>query len=272
MIINYFNYTHIITLFPAALFIAVCYFSLRNRSAFAKETAMYILMGFNLTQHFFKFLIWPHLYGSGFGLINTAYNVCAILIISSPFVFVSKSNLLKQYITYVGTIGATVTLIVPYWFIGSTILTWEYARFWTCHTLLVATSLLPALWGLVEFDYRDGWKFGLVFLTMLTLILANNTVFLLVLGNATKDTLYDALLSNNALWMMGPGGGVEGFRLIFEALSPSFLLETETHPYIPVLWYAIPMYAMITVIGYPLGFLTDRKRLLGNTQTLIKVN
>lgn len=269
MILYYFNYVHIITLLLAALFIAVFYFALRNRSLFAKEIALYILMGFNVTQHFYKSLFWPHLWGTGFGIINTAYNVCAILILSTPFVFVGKNNLLKQFTCYVGTIGPVLTLIVPYWFIGSTILQWEYLRAWTCHTLLIATSLLPAMWGLIKFDYRDGWKFGFVFLAMLSFILTNDVMFLLAFGNATTETLYSALLSQNPLWMISPKGtGIA--KLIFEALSPKIFLETETHPHIPILWYAIPMYVMVTIIGYALGFVTDRKRLLGSTKTPIK--
>lgn len=254
--INYFNYVHLVTLIAAAGFVAAIYFPLRNRSIFAKEVALFSLMILNLTQHLFKSFFWPHLWGSGFGIINTAYNVCAILIISSPFVLLSGNNLLKQFVAYVGTIGPAVTLMVPYWFVGQTVFTWEFARFWTCHTLLVATSLLPALWGMVKFNRRDGWKFGLVFIAMLTLILANDAVFLLVLGQATTETLYSELSARNPLWTMGPFGGIESLKYAFEVLSPGFLRE----PYIPVLWYAIPLYLYITAIAYLLGRITDRRR------------
>lgn len=259
MIIYYFNYVYILTLLAAAALIAALYFSLRNRSALAKEIALSVLMGLNITQHFFKFFFWPHMWGAGFGLVNTAYNVCAILIIASPFVFVSKNDVLKQFITYVGTIGPGLTLCIPYWFIGNTILDWEFLRFWTCHTLLVATSLLPALWGIVKFKYRDGWKFGFVFLAMQLLILLNDTVFLLVLGGATKETLYEALLAQNPLMIIAPSEGAQSFKIFFEILSPHFLLETKTHPYIPILWYAIPMYLYISLAGYILGCAIDRR-------------
>ena len=270
MTLNYFNYAHFLTILAAAGFIAIFYFTLKNRSSSAKEMAVYILMGINLTQHFYKSFFWPHVWGSGFGIINTAYNVCAILIISSPLIFVSRSPVLKQYIAYVGTIGPAVSMLVPYWFIGSTMLQWEYLRFWTCHTLLLATSLLPALWGMVKFNFRDGWKFGFVFLAMLSLILLNDTVFLLILGAATKKTLYDTLLAYNPLWTMAPQGGIEQFKAVFEALSLPFLLETESHPYIPILWYAIPMYLLITLAGYILGAITDRKRVFGQSRHMIE--
>lgn len=269
MIIYYFNYVHILTLVAAALLVAGLYFALRNRSAFTKEVALYIIMGFNITQHFYKSLVWPHLWGTGFGLINTAYNVCAILIIVTPFVYVSKNCLLKQFVCYVGTIGPVLTLAFPYWFIGSTILKWEYWRSWTCHTLLIATSLLPATWGMIKFNWRDGWKFGLIFLAMLSFILSNDVMFLLTFGEATTQTLYDALLARDPLWMVSPNGaGIA--KQIFEALSPDIFLETEVHPHIPILWYAVPMYAMVTIIGYTLGFILDRKRFWGSPKRLIK--
>ena len=271
MVLKYFNYTHIITLLAAAAFIAVIYFALRNRTVFAKEIALYIMMTFNITQHFFKFLLWPHLWGMNFGIINTAYNVCAILIIATPFVYVGNNSLLKQFVAYIGTIGPLVTLCAPYWFNGVNILkSWEFLRFWTCHTVLVATSLLPAMWGLVKFNYRDGWKFGLLFLLMLSLILTNDVAFLLAFGNATTETLYNALLAQNPLWIMSPKGGMEGLKSVFEALSPKLFLETETHPYIPILWYAIPMYLFITILGYVLGGILDRKRLVGERKSMLK--
>lgn len=259
MTIKYFNYTHLITLLSAGALVGALYFSLRRRSAVAKEIALYILMGLNLTQHLFKFLVWPHLWGTGFGLADTAYNVCAILIIASPFVFVTKSSLFKQFITYAGTIGPSLALLFPYWYIGKTVLTWDFARFWTCHTLLVATSILPALWGMVKFNCRDGWKFGLVFLAMLSLILVNNTVFSLALGLTAKHTLYEVLLAQNPLMMMAPTAGAEKIKILFELFSPPFLLETDNHPYIPILWYAVPVYLYCTALGYILGCAIDRR-------------
>lgn len=259
MIIEYFNYTHILSLILAATLVAALYFPLRKRSTLAKEFALFILMGLNITQHFFKFFVWPHLWGTGFALSNTAYNVCAILIIASPFIFVSRSSLLKQYIAYVGTIGPALALLIPYWYIGKTILTWDFLRFWVCHALLVTTSLLPALWGMIKFNYRDGWKFGLIFLAMLALILVNDTVFLLALGRATKETLYEALLAQNPLMIMAPAEKGARFKIFFEIFSPHFLLETDTHPYIPIIWYAIPVYLYMTLIGYILGCAIDRR-------------
>lgn len=267
MILNYFNLTHILTLFVAAGLIAAVYFALRNRTVFAKEIAVLVLMGLNLTQHFFKFFLWPHMWGTDFDIVNTAYNVCAILIIASPVVYLSKSNLLKQFVAYVGTIGPAVTLLVPYWYIGSTILAWDYLRSWTCHTLLLATSSLPALWGLVKFNFRDGWKFGFVFLAMLALILLNDAVFMLVLGQATKETLYDTLVARNPLWTMGPSGPFESLGRIFEAFTPKIFLD----PYVPILWYAIPMYLMVTIVAYALGGVLDRTPQSDSVPTLKKI-
>ena len=268
MILKYFNHTYFLTLLASAGFVAAFYFPLRKRSLFAKKVALFSLMGFNLFQHFFKFLVWPHLWGTGFSLINTAYNVCAFMIIISPFVFLSKSSLLKQFVAYIGTIGAALALIVPYWFIGSTILTWEYLRSWTCHTILVATSLLPALWGMVKFNYRDGWKFGLVFLLMLALILANDVVFLLAFGGASTETLYSTLLAQNPLWIMAPSDAFESVGKVLAIFTPSIFLQTETHPYTPILWYALPMYLFITLVAYILGGVFDRKNLISDFRAL----
>ena len=47
---------------------------------------------------------------------------------------------------------------------------------------------------------------------------------------------------------------------IISALSPNiFIGNAEGNVYIPILWYAIPMYIFITVLAFAIGALLDRE-------------
>lgn len=249
MILQYFNYAYFLVLLGTfGLFFAI-WFPLRNRSLYAKQVAIAVVVAANVSQHLFKFCVWPHMFGQSFGLVETAYNVCAFLILLSPIAHFGKSGILKQFISYVGTVAGLIALFVPYWFIGKNILSWDFARSWTCHTLLFVSSLLPAAWRMVKFRLADGWKMGFVFLLMLTLVFANNAIFMVAFGDSTQETVFRDLFQQNAFWMMGPPSAFEGVGKVLVQLCPSFF-RLPDGGFIPILWYAIPMYSGITALIY----------------------
>ena len=176
MKLNFLSPAYFICIGAELLFIAGCFFLLRKRRPAIQKLALLILMLLNIGQHLAKSIVWPHLWGTGFSLINTAYNVCAFLILLSPFALLSKSQGLKDFMTYVGTCGPLLAITVPYWFTGQDLLQWEVARFYVCHDLLIATSVLPALLGLHRPSYKSFWKIPLLFFLMLILILFNDAV------------------------------------------------------------------------------------------------
>lgn len=247
---------HMASLLGIAVLFSGLYFIFRRRSAKAKLTVLGIIMGLNLLQHFFKCFIWPHMWGEGFTLKETAYNVCAFLVILCPFSVYGKNNTIKQFQFYVGTCAGLIAPVFPLWFVKKSLLSWEFARFWVCHTFLFLSSFLPGVWGMVKFRMRDGWKFGLCFLGMLALILLNNTVFLAILGYR-GEALTEELFSRNVVWMMGPPEGENFFKDILIALCfPVFKGGEDAH-YTPILWYALPVYVLLTVALYGIGALSE---------------
>lgn len=255
---HYFDPSHLLSLLFAAALVLALYFPLRKKSPRAKKIALGIVIGVNIGQHFLKSFVWPHLWGSGFTLENTAYNVCALLILATPFCVYGKSGVLKQFLFYAGTCAGTFALLFPFWFVGKSLLQWEFVRFWFCHALLLASSVLPGLWGMVPFRMRDGWKFGLLALGALCIILLNNVIFLLAFGQTDGSDLYEALLAHNPVWLAGPPQGDNVLKTVLVALCPPPFRGGEGRAFTPILWYAVPVYAVITAAAYALGAIAER--------------
>lgn len=258
------SFAYFMYLFIVAAFIALYGLIFRKRSKRAKTIALYVLIAINLFQHFFKWIVWPHNYGDGFNYTNTAYNVCAFLIIISPVVWASKSAVWKDFLFYFGTCGASLAMVVPHWFEDQSAFQWEVYRFYFCHALLVATSVLPVLWKLHAVSYKNSWKVGFVFFLALILIVFNDVVCIVLgLCGGGTENMFETLYRNNPCWVMHPDppAGFEWATNALEALSPNIFLGNGEKPYTPLLWYAIPMYLLITVLATALGCLIDRKAL-----------
>ena len=233
---------HICILLFYAVFAATAYFILRKKSERVKKAVLFYLMLLNLVQHFFKSFLWPHLAGNGFGLENTAYNLCALLIIISPFVFLSRAKALKQFLVCVGTVAGILPFLVPFWFYGQTPFSWEFARAYLCHLLLFTTSLLQSLLGFARPDFRGCLKTGALFLLALCIVWLDNLIF------TEKAHAYETMLARNPLWLVAPP---EGF-----ALFPVLTLFDRPAP---ILWYAPHFYAAITALAAVLGKICDRR-------------
>ena len=262
MVLQVFSASHILILLITAGIIFAIYYPLRHAAEATKRNVIILLMALNILQHFFKHYIYPHIPANGLQLDNTACNICAFLILASPFMHLCKSRSARQYIAYVGTISGAVAILVPFWFFGRDIFAadviWEFIRFYSCHALLFTTSLLPVLWGRVRFCHGDGWKFGLYFLGMLCVLLLNNTIFLLMIDKTAAGNLYERLLSANAGGFMGPPAYDSPYSVlvkIAEALSPAIFLGGAEGVYTPILWYMTPIYFLMTPVAYGLATL-----------------
>lgn len=275
MIMTFFSALHILTVLLEVGVVFVLYRLFRDRSAWAKRAVIIVLMSLNILQHFFKHFLYPHLTGIGFGLDNTLYNVCAFLILFSPLMHFGKSGSARQGIAYIGSIAGLVAVCFPFWFIGEDItapeILSEYIRFWLCHMLLFASSVLPILWRGITFRYLDGWKFALYFLGMLCVLLLNNTIVLIATGEATPSTLYGALLNHNPIGIMGPPEGNALFGALAEVvrvLTPPVFFGGGGKLFTPILWFAFPLGYAVTIAGTVLGMIADRANFVADMKLL----
>ncbi len=236
--------------------LALC---LRKRSEGTKKWASFAVSAVNLLQHLLKALLYPHLWGTGFSYQNTAYNVCALLIIAMPFVQLCKCQGIKDFVYFTGLFAGLGTMFFPIWFIGKPAYGWELFRFYICHGLLFISAAMPFASGQHRISWRSGPKFGTLFLGMLAVVLLNNVccIFLGLTPGATPENLYEALCAQNPLWMMGPRGGFEWVAALLDPITPDFLFS-DGH-YVPILWYAYPIWILLTLGTTGVFMLLDRK-------------
>ena len=169
----------------------------------------------------------------------------------SPFIILFGNELLKNYITYVGSFAGMVAMVVPYWFIGKSAFTWEVYRFYICHGLLFVSSMLPGLVRLQKLQWKHCWKMGLLFFAMLALILINDAVLIKVglYPVANPDDLFASLVGLNPCWSMRPPTEFAFIGDLLAKITPSFLMGNNPWGiYIPILWYAMPMYLGMTLL------------------------
>lgn len=273
MLINYGSPAHIMYILIALGFAFLLYWIFRKKSEKSQKILIYVLMAINIAQHLFKSLIYPQHFGEGFNALNTAYNTCALLILISPLAMLLKCKYIRDYVFYIGSAAGMVALCVPYWHIGMSAFSWDVYRFFLCHALLLASSVLPLLFGFHRASYKRAPLFPLYFFGGVLLIILND-IICIKLGiyiGAEKLTLIDALYFANPTWSFGPPEAFAGLLLpICEALTPRFMLYTQSGRCVPVLWYFIPLYILITLLAFALLASLDAKSFKTDLESLKK--
>lgn len=255
---------YIFSLLLPCLLLFAGWLILRNQSQKVQKIVILSLAALNVFQHLFKSIIYPQHFGQGFTINSTAYNLCACLILLTPIAICVKSKGLKTFCMCAGLCGGLLALVYPVWFLGVEVseLGWEYNRFFICHCVLFLTSGLYLVLGLHKISYLDFWKMGLYLLLVLCVILLNDIICIVggLFPGWSADKLYKAIASHNPFSLMGPRPGYDSITSVIIALSPSiFTGNNPANTYIPILWYAIPLY-LVTSTGTFLAFiLVDRK-------------
>lgn len=246
MIVQYGNFFYFLPIIIIVAIIIGLYFLLRNKTDKTKQIVCFILIMINLIQHLFKHIFWPHLWGTSFGMANTACNLCALLIIVSPLIFLSKNSLLKDFVVYFGCNGGIITIFIPYWFIGETLLSSEAFRFYFCHGMLLITSILPPLLKIHKLNFYNFWKIGFVFAFSLMLVIFNNMLYYIAIGQT--ENLFATLYQNNPSWSFHADGNFSIVYNIVEVFSPKIFFNPETNLKVPILWYFVPIYLLTTFL------------------------
>lgn len=260
MTVYYGSPSHILSVLSALVFCFCVFFLLRRTSRKVSERVIFIMMLVNLIQHLFKWLIYPHHIAEGFTIVSTAYNMCAFLIIFSPIAMLVKKQFIRDAFFLFGSVAGIIAIIVPYWHIGSSPFTWEYLRYMICHVLLFTNSMLPLLLGIHKPSYKSIPFLGLMFIGAVGCIILNDTIFYAVGLFGEGMTLSEALRLSNPVWSFGPPENFSFILNTVKAIFPDFtVISGKTGLPIPLIWYAVPMYVLITLIAALLLTFLDRK-------------
>lgn len=258
---DFFSIAHIIYMLVTVLVLVGLWLLLRRRTKRTQSIVIFSLMVVNVLQHLLKIYIYPQYWGQKFGALSTAYNMCAFLILATPFIYLFGSELWKNFITYVGTVAGAMSVLVTYWLADSLA---GQIRFVFCHALLLYTSLLPALLGIYKINYRKCLKLPFVFYGALMILIVNDiiTYSLGWVGDIGNTTLHEFLTEQNPCWVMRAPDGYSLISDIVAFFTPKAIENT------PLLWYAIPLFLLISGGAFGLGVLFDHERFVADFQLL----
>ena len=256
-----------------ALLVGISVFSvmLCNRlgKVFAKRYIT-IILWVNFALHFLKQLLpiyfskWPS------GLTDSLFpNLCATLIVLSPFIFLFGGKYLKDYMFYIGVLSGVLVYLVPTGAMREDVTGLDYAfetaRFYLCHWPLVVAGLLMVQQGFHKLDWKRLWSIPLVFAGILTIISVSQILFgpIMKLDGYPHDWVgadgvfnrinLHAAMSNQSM-QFGPQAGVDGlFGWAYPYLIPGLMtyrIDGEIY-FTPIIWI-IPFLYLGTVIIGPL--------------------
>ena len=242
---------------------AVLWWLLRKKNVKLQRGVILGLMLINTLQHFLKYWLYPQYFGLGFSLYSTAYNVCGALIILSPAVFLWGNRFWKNSLLFIGSAAGLGAIALPFWYFGMPVsrLGWNYGRFYLCHGLLFLSSFLPLALGLHRPKRREFWQVGLGFLLILCFVTVNNVIFMTIglYPEGVGKPLYDQLLAINPCMLMAPKGEFGWLEALLKLGAPPVLLgDNPSGHYAPILWYALPVYAGITLASLPVFWGVDK--------------
>ena len=256
---------HILYIAIPIVVTALLFLIFRKSSTKTKRVVVFALTVINVLQHLLKAYIYPQYAGESFGARSTVYNMCAFLILASPIIFLIGSELWQNFIFYIGSIAGLFSILSTYWL---TISTQEQIRFVICHGLLFVSSFLPWLFGIYKVNYRKCWRLPFVFFMALGTLIVNDTI-LYALGMVDNSrNLYDVLSSSNPCWVMHPPSEYPIVEKLVAPFTPSVFLSSRGGVDTPILWYAFPLYILITSVGFILGAILDRKRFCSDIKAL----
>ena len=193
--------------------------------------------------------------------------MCAFLILASPIVILIGSQLWQNFFFYIGSIAGFASICVTYWLKEPMV---EQIRFVICHGLLFVSSFLPLLFGIYKINYRKCWRLPFVFYMILCILIVNDTAVYILAYTEPRPfgNLLQYLILPNPCWAMGPPANYPIIEAFAAPLTPSIFLESKGGVTTPILWFAIPLFVLITVIGFLLGIMLDNKHFKDDMRTV----
>lgn len=233
--------------------------SRRMGPAFTRKFILTILWT-NFALHFLKQLNPSYLADFPYSLKrSTPENLCALLIMVSPFIFMWGPAWSKDYMFFIGIISGigvylnpTGALNIPLEDANNLL---EALRFYLCHAPLVVCSVLMVSSGFHQLNYHRIWAIAATFMAFQTLLFLNE-LFLKLSGFIDMDwvSFFSRNVRNGGL-TFGPYPMMDSFLGgLYKVLIPPFFMFTGENgalTFVPVLWMLGP----IIVIGIPLMFL-----------------
>ncbi len=226
MVVEMFNWLYFLCIFLVIGAGVGLYFLLRKRSDKTKKWVIFGILMFNLLLHFSKFFIEP--YASDPELLAEDLwfiNICAVSVLTFPFIFLSKSDSAKDFMFYLGVLSGFLAVVLPTEALNN-VYALDVVRFYICHGIFIIVPLLMVILKVHKLNYRRIWRMPFYMMGVFLVILCNNVLsselgFTELRDNDMLDPNYP-----NPSFLWGPGS--DALASFFTWLTPEFM---TTVPY-----------------------------------------
>ncbi len=262
--------------FPYFLFIAIALSCFVVSISFSKKLGkvwtnkfITILLWSNFALHFLKQLnpfyiaSWPN----GLGR-STAENLCAFLIMVSPFVYKYGNKYMKDYLFYIGSISSILVMIIPTGAIGLDLSQaenlLEVFRFYICHIPLLIVGYLMVDNGFHELNYHRLIALPFMFLLVEGILVLNGIILNAILYHLPWGLFLSrgCELINSSL----PFGPTPGMDKILSPIYPYLIPYLMTYRvgeeirFVPILYLTIPLILATAILGPLFALPFDKRR------------
>ena len=275
MIIELFNGWYFFWLILSASGIVGLYFALRNKSERTKKIVLFSFLAFGLLLHFLKVFIPPYSINETVKLSESWFvNICGANIGVFPFLFLTKSKKVKDYMFFIGVISGFLAILYPIEPIekaNQLAEFWDIIRFYYHHWMLLAVPLLMVLLKLHTISYKRVFSTptGLLLLMlfiMLNQVLQSELGFIPLRGSDIFNISYR---NNSYIW--GPDNGI---GQIFAFFCPDFFKIIPVGEYAgqekywPWFWMIFPVFILVTPLSFALAMIFDHKNFVDDIKSL----
>lgn len=272
MIIKMFNLWYFVfVIVSIGIFIGL-YFLLKNKTPKTQKIVLFSILIFGLLLHFLKAFIPP--YSTD---INRWYrdswfvNICGANIFLFPWIFISKSEKLKDYMFYLGVLSGIIAILYPMEALEKTNQIgeiWDIIRFYIHHNMLWYVPLLMVVFKLHTLSYKRVLYVPAIFMCVLLFIMINQVLqselgFVGMRGDS--DKFFDITYKNSSL-IWGPDSS--SISTFLKALCPpifrtvpvgEFAGQTK---YLPWFWLLVPAFVLLTPVCFLISLIFDWKNLI----------
>jgi hypothetical protein len=204
----------------------------------------------------------------------TPENICAVSVLAFPWFFLSKKNLLRDYMFYMGVVSGLGATLFPVDVIGHGAFEFETIRFYFCHILIWVVPLLTVILKLHTLDYRRIVRVPLLAYLVLCIILVNE-VILSGAGFVNANFLYNPDVRNASL-IFGPNAQVAPLGSLFVPLTPSLFttvpigVNAGAAYHWPIIWLIVPSFVYLSAASLLLALPFEHKRIKSDILRIAK--
>ena len=204
----------------------------------------------------------------------TPENICAVSILVFPWFFLSKKELLMDYMFYVGIISGIGATVFPEIVIDMNAFVFETIRYYMHHIIIWIVPLLMVLLKVHTLDYKRIFKLPFLAFLILGVILVNE-VILTSVGLLNEWHLFHNEIRNDAL-LFGPNTYFPFIDKLFLPLTPELFTTVPfgenagADLYWPIIWMIIPVYIYLVVFSLLMALPFEYKNMKNDVSYLLR--